>query len=130
MPNTYILRRLHNKKADLPNGQVLAAADGAIDIGLNNFPDTVLITKGTAATLTIAAPTAGVPAKGGHDGMRVTVLSTTAAAHTLTNSSPGFNGAGSGSDVGTFGAAIGNWITLEAYNGAWYVVGSLNVTLA
>ena len=130
MPNTYVLRRFHSKMNDLPHKQVLAAADGAIDISLKNFPDTVLITKGTAAALTLAAPTAGVPAKGGHDGMRITIYSTTAAAHTVTQTTPGFNNGSTASDVGTFGAAIGNWITVEAYNGIWYVVGSLNVTLA
>lgn len=130
MPDTFILRRFHSKRRDLPNKQTLAAADGAIDISLKNFSDTILITKGTAAALTLAAPTAGVPAKGGHDGMRMTIYSTTAAAHTVTQTTPGFNNGSTASDVGTFGAAIGNWITVEAYNGIWYVVGSLNVTLA
>lgn len=130
MPNTYVLRRFHSKQADLPRKQVLASADGAIDISLKNFPDTVLITKGTACALTLAAPTAGVPAKGGHDGMRITIYSTTAAAHTVTNTSPGFNNGSTASDVGTFGAAIGNYLVVEAYNGIWYTVGNLNVTLA
>jgi hypothetical protein len=128
--NTYVLRRFHSKQRDLPNNQVIASADGAIDISKGSFPDTVVVTKGTAAALTLAAPTAGVPAKGGHDGMRITILSTTAAAHTVTNTTPGFNNGSTASDVGTFGAAIGNWMTVEAYNGIWYVVGSLNVTLA
>lgn len=130
MPDTFILRRFHSKMRDLPRKQVLASADGAIDISLKNFPDTVLITKGTACALTLAAPTAGVPAKGGHDGMRITIYSTTAAAHTVTQTSPGFNNGSTASDVGTFGAAIGNYLVVEAYNGIWYTVGNLNVTLA
>lgn len=130
MPDTFILRRFHSKQRDLPRKQTLIAADGAIDISLKNFSDTILITKGTAAAITLAAPTAGVPAKGGHDGLRMTIYSTTAAAHTVTQTTPGFNNGSTASDVGTFGAAIGNWIQVEAYNGIWYVVGSLNVTLA
>jgi hypothetical protein len=32
--------------------------------------------------------------------------------------------------VGTFGAAKGNGLSLVAYNGAWYVIGNIGVTLA
>lgn len=130
MPETYILRRFHSKMRDLPRKQVLASGDGAISIALKDFPDTVLITKGSAAALTLAAPTAGSPARGGHDGMRITIYSTTAYAHTVTNTSPGFNNLSTSGDVGTFGAAVGNYLVVEAYNGIWYTVGNLNVTLA
>ena len=129
MPNTYILRKRVSQPSDLAAKQSLISADGAAGIALNNFVDTYFITKGTAAAITLAAPTAGLPRKGGHDGMRITFVSTTAAAHTVTNSSPGFNNNGGSSDVGTFGVAIGNGFTVEAYNGAWYVVSSVNVTL-
>ena len=126
---TYILRALSSRRADLPNRQYVASADGAIDITRKNFPDTVVVTKGTAAALTLAAPTAGAPEKGGHDGMRIYFVDVAGAAHTLTVTG-GFNGAGTTSDVGTFGGAKGDHVTLEAYNGAWYVVDNLNVTLA
>lgn len=86
---------------------------------------THFITKGTAAALTIAAPTTGV-----HDGMEITLISTTAAAHTITYATTGFNGGGTGTDVGTFGGAIGDGITLVAYGTNWLVKDKTNVTLA
>ena len=72
----------------------------------------LVATKGTAAALTLAAPTATT-----HDGVEITVISTTAAAHTVTAPSNKINGA---TAVATFGAAIGNAVTLVAYQGVWY----------
>lgn len=98
------------------------AADGAI-----NAAGLAVITKGTAAALTLAAPVAGVPAVGGMDGLLLSILSTTAAAHTVTAPSNKING---GSAVITFSAAIANNATLRAYNGIWYVMGSTGATLS
>jgi hypothetical protein len=111
----------HQFKADVIYPYGLVAADGAV----TQKSGIVLITKGSAAVLTIAAPTAG-----DDDGKELTIVSTTAFAHTLTNASPGFNNNGAASDVGTFGAAKGNGVSLVAYNGAWYVIGNIGVTLA
>jgi hypothetical protein len=89
----------------------IASADGAISIknGL------VLITKGSACALTLAAPVAG-----DDDGKILHVLSTTAFAHTITYTA-GLNGAGAGADVGTFAAAVGNRCAFVAYNGVWWM---------
>jgi hypothetical protein len=97
------------------------------DTAITQKDGLVVINKGSAAALTIAAPTAGAA---NDDGKELWILSTTAFAHTVTNTSPGFNNGGAGSDVGTMTAAVGNWIHLIAYNGVWYVLGSLNVTFA
>lgn len=109
----------------LPNGRsephTLAAADGAITVKTG----VVFITKGTAAALTLAAPTAG-----DDDGKVLTIVSTTAAAHTVTVATAGFNDGGTASDVGTFAAAKGNGLTLVAYAGDWYVTSNIGVTLA
>lgn len=102
----------------------LVAADGAIAAK----GGTVFITKGSAAALTLAAPISGDPDSGGDDGKVLSIVSTTAFAHTVTQSAPGFNGATQ--TVGTFGAAKGSGLTLIAYGGAWYVVGNVGVTLA
>jgi hypothetical protein len=99
----------------------IMSADGAIMIR----PGTVVITKGSAAALTLAAPTSGV-----HDGMIMNIVSNTAFAHTVTQTTPGFNGGGAASDVGTFAAAIGNGMTLAAYQGRWLVMNNTGVTLA
>lgn len=101
--------------------QVLAA-DGAITIK----EGVAFITKAGVAAVTLAAPVATVD-----DGKRLLVVSTTAQAHTLTQTTPGVNNGGAASDVGTFGAAIGNSIELVAYQGVWYTAGTpRGVTLA
>jgi hypothetical protein len=101
--------------------QVLGAS-GAVVIK----PSTVLITKAGVAALTIADPTSGT-----HDGLEMTLISATAQAHTLDNSAgSGFNAGGAASDVGTFGGAKGDNITIVAYAGKWYVKSKTNVTLA
>lgn len=97
-----------------------ASADGAIALK----DGVVVITKGTAAALTLAAP--GLD----DDGKILTIFSGVAAAHTVTQTTPGFNGGGTASDVGTFAAAVGNKLSVVAWNGVWYVIANTNVTLA
>lgn len=101
------------------------SGDGAISIK----EGTVYLTKGTAAAITLAAPTAGLPSAGGDDGKELRVITTTAAAHVITSSVDGFNAKGS-SGTATFTAAIGNAVTFSAYNGHWYSEDKLNVTIA
>lgn len=99
----------------------VAAASGAINIRSG----IVVITKSSAAAaMTLAAPTAGLD-----DGKVLVIDSTTAQAHTVTIAN-GLRGAGSSADVGTFGGAIGDGVTLYAYNGAWYPTRNTNVTFA
>lgn len=99
-------------------------ADGAITIPSGN--KTFAITKAGVAAMTLANPTSTT-----HDGLRLTFVATTANAHTLSNAAgAGFNDGGAGSDIGTFGGAKGDNIVIEAYQGKWYVVSKVNVTLA
>lgn len=100
--------------------QVLAD-DGAITLKHG----VVLLTKGSALAATLAAPTATID-----DGKRLIIIATTAAAHTVTQTTPGFNEGGTGSDVATFGGAKGDSMVIAAYGGAWYVAALRNVTLA
>ena len=99
---------------------VVASADGAITIA----PSTVVITKATACALTLGTPTAA------QNGTIIRIISTTAAAHTVTAATIGFNARDAAKDVGTFGAAIGNSFACVAYKGEWYVFYSTNVTFA
>jgi hypothetical protein len=99
------------------------------DTAITQKDGLVIITKGSAAALTLAAPTAGGTGVG-DDGKEMWIFSTTAFAHVITQAAPGFNNGGAGSDVATMTAAVGNWMHLVAYNGVWYVLGSLNVTLS
>jgi len=99
----------------------VASASGAVSVKSG----TLYVTKAGVAALTIADPTATTD-----DGKTLTVISTTAQAHTLDNSAgSGFNAGGAGSDIGTFGGAAGDNIVITAYQGKWYVVSKVNVTL-
>lgn len=100
----------------------ILSADGAVPIKRS----TCIITKAGVAALTLADPTADA-----HDGVEMTFISATANAHTLSNAAgSGFNAGGAGTDVGTFGGAKGDGITVVAYQGKWYVKTKTNVTLA
>lgn len=83
-----------------------------------------VITKAGVAALTIAAPTAGVD-----DGNEVTLISTTAFAHTLT--ATGLLKTGTAAvNVATFAAFAGAGVTLTAYQGLWYVTESVAITFS
>ena len=120
----YNLKKGISETTDLKPGTQIIAANGAITI-----PDggevTVIVTKGTAAAITIPPPTATV-----HDGVKIVVVSDTAAAHTVTATTIGFNKGNAASDVGTFGGAIGDGFAFMAYQGEWLVLANINVTLA
>jgi hypothetical protein len=94
----------------------VATADGAITIPSGQ----VLITKGSAAALTLAAPA--------QDGLRLKITATTAHAHTVDLATSGVDGGGS--DVGTFGGAAYDHVELFSYNSHWYVASKLNVSFA
>lgn len=94
--------------------------DGAITIQTGR----VVLSKGSAAAITIASPTPTT-----HDYITITVIAISAQEHVITCATDGFNGKGSSGTV-TFGGAIGDSVTLMAYQGNWYVVGSVNATIA
>lgn len=97
-------------------------ADGAIAVPSVNT--TYFITKAGVAAMTLVDPTATT-----HDGLRLTFVATTANAHTL-DLVTGINGGAA--DVGTWGGAAGDGVTVIAYQGAWYQVpgSNTNVTFA
>lgn len=94
--------------------------DGAITIANG----TVELTKGSAAAITIAAPTSGT-----HDGIKIWVYAGSAQAHVITCSTDGFNAKGSSGTV-TFTAALGNSVLLHAQSGHWYTLVKNGVTVA
>lgn len=119
MAGLYNLKAGEAQASDvLPTVQV-AAANGAIAIK----PSVVLITKGTAAALTLGIPTTA------QNGTVIEIVSTTAAAHTVTAATIGFNAGNTASDVGTFGGAIADGFSVVAYGGEWYTLTNTNVTL-
>lgn len=94
-----------------------ASTNGAVAIASK----TVYLTKAGVAAMTLATPTATT-----HDGIRITFIATTANAHTVTCPA----GKLQGSAVGTFGGAVGDTMTVEAYQGIWYILTKTNVTLS
>lgn len=112
---------LHNvkQKSEFKRIVQVLAADGAITIrdGL------VILSKGSAGAYTITAPTVA------EDGKQLVIVTTTAQAHVITSATVGFNAKGS-SGTATYTAAIGNSVTLDAYNGNWYASVKTGVALA
>lgn len=100
---------------------VTVTADGAIAIPPGDT--TYFITKAGVAAMTLAAPTATT-----HDGIRLTFISTTAQAHTLDMASSGINGGSA--DIGTFGGAAGDGVTIVAYQAHWYQVPGSNANVS
>lgn len=99
-----------------------ASEDGAIAIA----PGVVKITKAGVANLTLADPAAG------DEGVVMIITAATANAHTVDNGqggASGFNGGGAGSDVATFGGAIGDSMIICAIAQKWHAINLTNVTL-
>lgn len=96
-------------------------ANGAITPPI--YDTIVVLDKATAATMTIASPSAFA------DGVEVTILSVTAAAHTVTYT-PGFNNNTTSSDVATFTATEGNSFTIVAMKGLWRLKSTVGVSIA
>jgi membrane-bound inhibitor of C-type lysozyme len=95
------------------------SGDGAITIKSGY----VFLTKGSAAAITLAAPTAVTD-----DGKEICIIAASAQAHVVTVTGAA---GGAGQDVGTFGGAINDSTRLVARNALWYIAGApRNVTWA
>ena len=99
---------------------VAITGDGAITI----VPCSVFLSKGSAAAITLAAPTTVT-----HDGYTIRIVAISAQAHVVTGSVDGFNAKGSSGTL-TFGGALGDSVTLVAKGGHWYTLAKINVTVA
>jgi len=107
-----------------PNLNDFVTLGANVSLTYPNKNTVYLITKATACAITLAAP-----ATKGTDGVWVTFLSATAAAHTVTYT-PGCYGDTTSSDVATFAAKAGASMTAISYQGALGVQSLANVTLA
>ena len=91
------------------------ATDGAI----GSAPGTIVITKGSAlGSSTLATPTITT-----HDGYVLRIVAGTAFAHVVSCASGVVNG-GSLTTITFTSAAIGDSVTLVAFQGKWYTIGS------
>lgn len=96
------------------------AADGAIPVVAGSY----VITKPSAAALTLAAPTPGT-----QDGLTITISSASSFAHVIT--ATGLLQTGSAAaTTATFAAFQGAGVTLRAYNGKWQVTSAVATTFA
>lgn len=96
------------------------SGDGAIDISLG---DNFLLTKGSAAAITLADPTAA------DNGRTITIRSGSAFAHVITLAT-GIGGIVTTDDVITFTNRASASITLKVINAKWWVVGSYLAAIA
>lgn len=89
-----------------------------------NQPQTIAITKATAAAITLVAPSKA------QDGLMLVFTSLTAAAHVITATSLLADAvSGSPHTTATFAAFIGASLTLQAQNGLWNVVSAVGVPI-
>ena len=100
------------------------AAAGAIDIPTTKQNVYVKLSAGTAAAMTLAAPSLA------QEGIELRIQAEAAQAYTVTQTTPGFNSASTSGDVATFGGAIGDNFHVKAVGGAWNVLSTRNVTIA
>jgi hypothetical protein len=94
--------------------------DGAID---PHTSAAYVITKGSAAALTLAAPTVTTD-----DGVQIIFTSASAFAHTVTATNL-FNSGSAANDLATNDPFAGASLTLVAYQGLWNVISSNAVTI-
>lgn len=111
-------------KVSIPKAQITPqvqtiAGDGAITIQSG----VVLLTKGSAAAITLAAPSS-------QDGTIIEVTSTTAFAHVITVTGGMWDGTATTNTTATFPVVQGGAIRLIAFGTAWYVLGLQGVVCA
>lgn len=95
----------------LPRRYQTLVGDGAITIADGR----VFLDKASAIAATLDSPPDNM------DGAQLRITGIQAAAHTITQSSPGFNSVGSDS-VATLVAAAGSTLELVAKDGVWYTI--------
>lgn len=94
--------------------QVVYAADGAID---PTFSHTAILTKGSAAAMTLAAPALG------DNGTRIVIQAGSAFAHVVTATGLIQDGVtGGAKNTYTTAAFVGSGAMLEAYAGKWHLL--------
>ena len=100
---------------DLPVTALISINEGVVTLSNAAAPVVATLAKPTATT---------------DDFKRLHVISLAAQAHTLAIVGGSFGNGGVGEDVATFLNKIGTNIALIAYQGEWYIVGGLGITVA
>lgn len=109
-----------------PGGMIDSTTVYPVAVALTVQPGLAVLTKATAGAYTIPAPS-----NPGDNGMQMTIVSATAAAHTVTGVALLADGAtGAPHSTATYNAYKGAALRIEAYGGLWNVIGTSNVTVA
>lgn len=102
-------------------GKYVISADVTLD---PHSPGRYIITKATAAAITL-----GAPASGSEDGLQIQIFSSTAAAHVVTATGLLQDGAGH-ANTATCAAQAGCSMVFTAFAGKWMATGDAGVTFA
>lgn len=94
----------------------------AVDAAISPLAGTAVLTKGSAAAMTLAAPTA--------DGVRKRIMVGSSFAHVVTATGLIQDGSNEAGNTITFAAKKGAAVILESYNSKWLVVASNHATVA
>lgn len=86
------------------------------------FPGQVILNAGVAEACTLAAPVAGDQAAGGDDGKILNILDASGKAHTVVTPN---NKIINAKKTLTFNGTLGSNVTLQAWNGLWYIIGTM-----
>lgn len=106
-------------KAQITRQVQTISGDGAITVQSG----IVLLTKGSAAAITLAAPSS-------QDGTEITITSTTDFAHVVTVTGGMWDGTATTNTTATFPVVAGGAVTLVAFGTDWYVTNIQGVTVA
>lgn len=87
------------------------------------FPGLAILNAAVAEACTLPTPVAGDQAAGGDDGKLLNIQDASGKAHTVTTAA---NKIINAKHILTWNATLGSNITLIAWNGLWYVVGTAN----
>jgi hypothetical protein len=103
------------------DGQLPQLYAGATDV--LQFPGLAIINSSVVDAMTLATPLVGSQQSGGQDGMIVNIIDNGGHAHTVTTAS---NKIINSKHILTFNGTIGSNITIIAFNGVWYILGTAN----
>jgi hypothetical protein len=101
--------------------QTLTGATGTI----TKTSGVVVLNKAGAITVTLNLPVADTD-----DGKVLEIVSLTAQLHTVALASGTFGGSGAGYTTVTFTGAVGDSMTVVAFNGKWYILQLNHATIA
>lgn len=100
---------------------VVQTGDGAITVS-DGAGKTVVLTKGSAAAVTLAAPS--------RNGQLIRIVSATNFAHVVTATGLIHDGTTGAHNTATFAAFSGASISLYGYEGKWYTIATIGQTIA